>query len=111
MNSETLAVEVAYALPTKQKLIVLQMKPGSTVRDAIEQSGILAQFQDIDLESTHKVGIWSKSCALSRALQQGDRVEIYRPLVADPKEIRKRRAEQAKQDGRADRVTGGRPKR
>lgn len=110
MSEQRVSVEVAYALPNKQKLIAIEVPVGATVKDAIEQSGILALFPDIDLEKHHKVGVWSRVCALSRELNDGDRVEIYRPLIADPKEIRKRRAARAKQEGRADKITGGRPK-
>ena len=65
------------------------------------------QFPDIDLSKT-KVGIWSRVVKLRDSVSDGDRIEIYRPLIADPKEIRKRRAEKAKEEGRADKVTGGR---
>ena len=64
-------------------------------------------YADIDLSKT-KVGIWSRVVKLRDSVSDGDRIEIYRPLIADPKEIRKRRAEKAKEEGRADKVTGGR---
>ena len=101
-------VEVVYALPHKQRLIALQVAPGTTVEQAIRQSGILDVFPEIDL-SQQDVGVWYRPCKLDRVLQQGDRVEIYRPLIADPKEVRRRRAEKAKAEGRANKVTGGRP--
>jgi putative ubiquitin-RnfH superfamily antitoxin RatB of RatAB toxin-antitoxin module len=101
-------IEVAYALPTKQVLIDVAIADGATVEQAIEVSNILSQFPSIDLKKT-KVGIWSRVVRLTETLKDGDRIEIYRPLIADPKEIRKRRAEKAKDEGRADKVTGGRP--
>jgi len=101
-------IEVTYALPNKQTLLALQVVEGTTISEAIEVSGILATYPEVDL-SQNKVGIWSKTCKLQQALKDGDRIEIYRPLIADPKEVRKRRAERAKQEGRADKITGGRP--
>lgn len=105
-----LDIEVVYGTSVKQKIIALSVPEGATVADAIAQSNIVVFFPEIDL-TTQAVGIWNKTCKLTDVLRAGDRVEIYRPLIADPKEIRRRRAEQAKADGRADRVTGGRPDR
>ena len=102
-------VEVAYALPDRQTLLAIDVPENSNVKQAIELSGILQQHQDIDLNA-NKVGIWSKTCKLTQEVKSGDRIEIYRPLIADPKEVRKRRAEKAKLEGRADKVTGGRPR-
>ncbi|MGP9801868.1 RnfH family protein [Rheinheimera sp. NSM] len=106
--AEQITVEVAYALPQRQSLLTLSVSRHCTVREAIEQSGILQQFTDIDLDA-QKVGIWSRPVKLDERLKAGDRVEIYRPLIADPKDLRRRRAEKAKEEGRADKVTGGRP--
>ena len=100
--------EVAYALPDRQSIIVVAIAEGSTVKEVIEASKITEQYPEIDLKNS-KVGILSRVVKLSDKIQDGDRVEIYRPLIADPKEVRKRRAERAKQEGRADKVTGGRP--
>jgi len=108
MSSKLINIEVAYALPTKQTIVDVALKEGTTVQQAIEASNILEQFPDIDLNAT-KVGVWSRVVKLSDTLIDGDRIEIYRPLIADPKEIRKRRAEKAKEEGRADKVTGGKP--
>ncbi|GMM69934.1 RnfH family protein [Alteromonas sp. MTD1] len=108
MNSKLINIEVAYALPTKQTIVDVALKEGTTVQQAIEASNILEQFPDIDLKAT-KVGVWSRVVKLNDTLIDGDRIEIYRPLIADPKEIRKRRAEKAKEEGRADKVTGGKP--
>lgn len=100
---ELIAVEVAYALPQRQQLKTLQVAPGTTAYEAVEQSGIVQQFPEIDLE-TAKMGIFGQSLGSKglkppkeQVLQAGDRVEIYRPLLVDPKEVRKRRAEKAKQ--------------
>lgn len=108
MSEKLINIEVAYALPTKQTIVDIAIKEGTTVEEAIQASNILEQFPDIDLKST-KVGIWSRVVKLRDTLTDGDRIEIYRPLIADPKEIRKRRAEKAKEEGRADKITGGKP--
>ncbi len=84
-------VEVAYALPDHQRLLALEVPPQATVRQAIEQSGLLAEFPLIDL-TTDKVGVFSQVVKLDDSLREGDRVEIYRSLVADPKEMRRERA-------------------
>lgn len=86
-----LDVEIAYALPETQQLIELKVAAGTTAREAIENSGILQRFPEIDL-SKHKVGIFGKTVRLDHVLSPGDRVEIYRPLIADSKEARRRRA-------------------
>ena len=106
--AEMMRVEVAYALPDRQQLVTLAVAPGTTVAEAIAQSGLVQQFPDIDL-ALNKVGIWNRVVKLDQQLVAGDRVEIYRPLIADPKEVRKQRAEKAKREGRANPVTGGRP--
>lgn len=84
-------VEVAYARPDRQVLIALTVPAGATAANAIEQSGILERFPDIDL-GQNKVGVFGRLCPLDRVLEAGDRVEVYRPLVADPKEVRRRLA-------------------
>ena len=88
-------VEVAYALADKQSLISLEVKEGTTLKEAIEASGILEIYNQIDL-SKQQVVIFSKFASLDTVLREKDRVEIYRPLVADPKEVRKERAAQVK---------------
>lgn len=90
-------VEVAYALPNKQRIVALELPPGTTVRDAVQKSGLDAQFPDLDL-SKADVGIFGKVVSKpdAQALEDGDRIEIYRPLIADPKEVRKQRAAKAK---------------
>ena len=88
-------VEVAYALADKQSLITIEVERGATLKDAIEASGILESFKQIDL-TKDRVGIFSKFASLDTILQEKDRVEIYRSLVADPKEVRKERAAMVK---------------
>lgn len=89
-----IAVEVAYALPEKQYLRHVTLEEGATVEQAIHASGLLALRTDIDL-AKNKVGIYSRPVKLTDVLSDGDRVEIYRPLIADPKELRRQRAEKA----------------
>lgn len=98
MSSEEklIHVEVVYALPRVQKVIKLAVTPDTQVQEIIEQSGVLELFPEIDLKK-NKVGVYSRNVKLDATVRDGDRIEIYRPLVADPKEIRRKRAEQAKQ--------------
>lgn len=105
---DKLHVEVAYALPERQFLQKLRVPVGTSVEQAITASGVLLQFPQLDLTAC-KVGIWNRVVKLDQQLAEGDRIEIYRPLIADPKEVRKQRAERAKKEGRANPVTGGRP--
>ena len=105
--SDLIHIEVVYGTPTKQELLSVPVSPGTTVEQAIVESGIMELFPEIDLKK-NKVGIWNRAAKLSEELQDLDRIEVYRPLIADPKEVRKRRAEKAKEEGRADKVTGGR---
>lgn len=88
-------VEVAYARDDKQSLISLEVKEGATLKEAIEASGILNTYKQIDL-SKDQVGIFSKFVTLDTVLREKDRVEIYRTLIADPKKVRKERAAKAK---------------
>ena len=98
---ELITVEVVYGLPHRQQLIELQVPQGTTVFEAVQQSGIVSQFPEIDLESA-KMGIFGQALGTKglkppkeHVLEMKDRVEIYRPLIVDPKEVRKRRAEKA----------------
>lgn len=100
--AETLSIEVAYALPQRQERVPLQLPNGSTVQQAIEASGLLQKHADIDLKK-NKVGVFGKLVRLDAPLRDRDRVEIYRPLLADPKEVRRKRAE----EGRAMKKGGG----
>ena len=98
---DLITVEVAYALRHKQKIIELLVEPGTTALQAAERSGIVKHFPEIDL-STAKLGIFGQSLgtkgldsASEYLLHAGDRVEIYRPLISDPKEARRKRAEKS----------------
>ena len=88
-------VEVIYALPHEQKLLKVDVPQGTTLEDAIKISGIQNKYPDIDL-SSNKVGIFSKLSKLDVVVRDKDRIEIYRPLIADPKEVRRKRAEEGK---------------
>ena len=92
MNPKTL-IEVAYATPQKQLILECEVDSGTTVREAARQSRIDQHFPQLDLESC-ELGIFGKAVADDYALADGDRIEIYRPLIADPKEIRRQRAAQ-----------------
>ena len=101
-DSSMIRVEVAYALPEKQTLLSLSVPAGTTALEAVEQSGILASFPQIDVYAD-KIGVFSQVLGTkgldepaSYKLRERDRIEIYRPLIADPKEVRRRRAEEAK---------------
>lgn len=93
--ADEIQVEVAYALPEQQIILPLNISAGATVEDAIKRSGILERFPEIQLAQA-KVGIFSKLTKMDSVLRDKDRVEIYRPLIADPKEVRRKRAEEGK---------------
>lgn len=93
--ADDIAVEVAYARPDEQVILAVHLPAGATVEEAIRRSGVLERFQEIDL-GKNKVGIFSKITKLDAALRDKDRVEIYRTLIADPKEVRRKRAEEGK---------------
>ncbi len=84
-------IEVVLAMPEKQELIMLDLAADATVADAIAQSGIVAKFDGFELDEA-KVGIFGQKVSMAQTLRDGDRVEIYRPLLADPKEVRRQRA-------------------
>lgn len=92
VDNSKIKVEVAYARPDEQVIIPLQVAQGTTLEQAIQLSGLLQRFPEIDL-SKNKMGVFGKITKADTALQEMDRVEIYRPLIADPKESRRRRAE------------------
>lgn len=108
-NNNKIKIEVVYGLPDRQKILTLNVDEDTTIEAAIVVSGIIDSFSEIDL-TIHKVGVWNRVAKLSDTLNDLDRIEIYRPLIADPKEVRKRRAEKAKEEGRANKITGGRLK-
>ncbi len=98
-DGDLITVEVAFALPDKQKIIEVLVEPGTTAFQAAERSGIVKIFPEIDLESA-RMGIFGQALGTKglkppkeHELQPGDRVEIYRPLIADPKEARRKRAQ------------------
>lgn len=92
---ESLSIEIAYALPQRQELVHVQLPTGSIVHQAIEASGLMQKYAEIDLKK-NKVGVFGKLTKLDAPLRNRDRVEIYRPLLADPKEVRKKRADEGK---------------
>ena len=94
-EEKTMLIEVAYATAAQQVIIPLQVTPGITLIDAIKLSGVLEQFPDIDLD-VNKFGVFSKISKADTVLREKDRVEIYRKLIADPKESRRKRAEKKK---------------
>lgn len=95
LEPEMIQVEVAYARPERQVILPVMLPAGSTIEQAIEQSGVLSEFPEIDL-SQNKVGIFGKLSKKTAELKAGDRVEIYRPLLADPKEVRRKREAEGK---------------
>lgn len=95
MNAETIKVELVYALPHEQTLLKFNVPAGTRVAEAVQLSGILAKYPEIDL-GKNKLGIFGKLAKPDAELREMDRIEIYRPLIADPKEVRRRRAEEGK---------------
>jgi len=95
-NTEMIEVEVAYALPDKQKIYALMIEQGTTALEAAKRSNVLDDFEGLDLDAS-KMGIFGQTvkAPAKHELQNGDRVEIYRPLIADPKEVRRKRAAKA----------------
>jgi len=96
---EPLSVEVVFALPDRQELVSLQVPNGATVGEAIEQSALQAVFPEWNLGEC-AVGVWGQPAERSQILEQGDRVEIYRPLRIDPREARRALAAQGKSMGK-----------
>lgn len=94
MTSEIL-IEVAYALPSQQVILPVKVAEGTTAAQAIEASGLLHKFPEIDL-SLNKLGIFGKLVRNDTILREHDRVEVYRSLIADPKEVRRQRAAEGK---------------
>jgi len=93
---EVIEVEVAYALPHRQVVLTVELPVGATALQAGQQSCITDAFSDVDLDNA-TLGIFGQLVAPRQVLREGDRVEIYRPLTADPKEVRKARAERARE--------------
>lgn len=90
-------VGVVYAKPQKQVWLNIDVPEGATVKDAIEKSGVLGQFPEIDL-NTQKVGVFGKVTELDAVLEEGARVEIYRPITCDPKTVKRRARPEAAAD-------------
>jgi uncharacterized protein len=89
-------IEIVYALRETQKLVPLAVEEGTTLQQAVQAAGLLEEFPEIDLGGKNKIGIWNKLAKLDTVLRDKDRVEIYRPLIADPKEVRRQRAAEGK---------------
>jgi putative ubiquitin-RnfH superfamily antitoxin RatB of RatAB toxin-antitoxin module len=94
-ETDKIDVEIAYALPDEQVILPLKVEQGTTLEQAIQMSKIIETFPEIDL-STNKVGVFGKLRKPDEVLRPGDRVEIYRSLIADPKEVRRKRAAEGK---------------
>jgi putative ubiquitin-RnfH superfamily antitoxin RatB of RatAB toxin-antitoxin module len=94
-QEERISVDVCYAMADRQEVVTVTLPAGSTLGQALEASGLLTKYPDIDVKK-NKFGIWNKLAKLDAALRARDRVEIYRPLIADPKEVRKQRAAEGK---------------
>lgn len=92
----TIHVEVVYAHRSEQKIVPLNLDEGMTLRQAVERSGLLERYPEINLDGGNKTGIWGKLAKVDTVLRDRDRVEVYRPLIADPKEVRKQRAAEGK---------------
>ena len=101
--SDSICVEVAYALPEKQQIVKLDVPPGTTALEAVTLSKLEEVFDELVVGPDLKIGVWGKATPADRVLAEGERVEIYRPLLVDPKEVRKARAVKAK----AARAEGG----
>ncbi len=88
-------VEVVYGLADEQALLSIDVPENTEIKDVILASNIIEQFPEIDLDNV-KVGVFGKLAKMDQTVRERDRIEIYRPLIADPKEVRKRRAEEGK---------------
>ena len=88
----SVSVQVVFALPDIQALVNLTLPRGMTAAEAVQRSGLCDRFPEIDLTGGNRLGIFGRLCGPDTELREGDRVEIYRPLQADPKEARRRRA-------------------
>ncbi|MFW9612027.1 MAG: RnfH family protein [Fluviibacter sp.] len=89
-------IEVIYALPERQELLTLDLPEGSTALQAVEASGLLQKYPDIEPGGRNKLGVFAKLVKNDAVLRDRDRVEIYRPLIADPKEVRRQKAAEGK---------------
>jgi len=95
--TDSMTIEVAYALPDRQRICAVTVPEGTTASEAIVLSGIEDEFDELNLADGPKLGIFGKAIKGDQVLKPGERVEIYRALKIDPKEVRKRRAAEAKE--------------
>lgn len=95
-SQRSINVVVCYALQGRQELVHLRLPAGATVQQAIDASGLLQKHPEIDIAKTNKLGVFAKLVKADTVLRDRDRIEIYRPLIADPKEVRRKRAEEGK---------------
>lgn len=96
VSGVAIEVQVVYALPQEQEVVNVRLAEGATVKEALAASGLLEKYPDIEPGGRNKLGIFAKLAKLDTVLRARDRVEIYRPLIADPKAVRKQRAEEGK---------------
>ena len=89
-------IEVCYALADRQELITLDLPEGSTALQAVEASGLLQKHPEIEPGGLNKLGVFAKLVKADAVLRDRDRIEIYRPLIADPKEVRRQKAAEGK---------------
>ena len=97
MATPEISIEVAYALPEKQTIVPVTVAEGTTALEAAQAAGIAAKFDGLGISDDLKLGVFGKAVSPTQVLRDGDRVEIYRPLEADPKEVRKARAAAARE--------------
>jgi len=95
MSDNKITIELVYALPHEQTLLKLEVPASTTIADAIKLSGLIEKYPEIDLLKG-KFGLYGKLSKVDTVLREKDRIEIYRPLIADPKEVRRKRAEEGK---------------
>jgi putative ubiquitin-RnfH superfamily antitoxin RatB of RatAB toxin-antitoxin module len=93
LSGELIRVQVSYALVDRQSVLNVDVPTGTTVAEAIQRSGILSRHPEIDLE-VNRVGVFGKLRKTDAIVEDAERIEIYRPLIADPKAARKERAKQ-----------------
>ena len=96
-GGEAIEVEVAYALPDRQALLRISVPAGTTALEAAQRSGLEARFPELVISEESRLGIFGQIVSPSQTLRDGDRVEIYRPLRADPKDVRKARAARSRE--------------
>lgn len=90
-STASINVQVVYALPDRQDMVSIKLAAGSTLQRAVEVSGLLQKYPEIDTASG-VFGIYARICSPDTVLRDSDRIEIYRPLIADPKEVRRKRS-------------------